>query len=62
MNDESIFLTRQKAAKVACVSLKTLDRWRAEGLQFYQRGARRKVLLTRDDIKSFLSQRDNRSE
>jgi hypothetical protein len=48
------FLDKQRAARWASVSMRTLDRWIANGLPVYRSGPRAKPLVRPADIEAFL--------
>jgi len=48
------FLDKQSAARWASVSVRTLDRWIANGLPVYRSGPRTKPLVRPADIEAFL--------
>lgn len=52
-----VFLSIEHAAQSADVSVKTVKRWLSRGLPCYQEGPRTKVLIAPEDIKSFLTKR-----
>jgi len=54
---EPAYLGLRAAAKWAGVSEKTIKRWLKRGLPTYQAGPREKILLKREDIDRFLTQK-----
>lgn len=55
------FLDKRAAAQLFCVAMRTLDRWRLNGLAAYRGTARGKLLFKPRDIEAFL-QREQRPQ